>query len=316
MLNRVFTNFLLLIFLQFPLLAQNLDNFPVEWLPTSTGQAKGVQIIEHNYYTIGYNEQHEQAAWVAYELTKQELFKAANRSNDFRSDHKVDTYSADLSDYKGSGYDRGHLAPAADMSFNSDAMSESFYLSNMSPQIAEFNRGIWKNLEEQFRVWAYDLKNMYIITGPILEDGLPTIGSNQVSVPKYYYKLALHVDEKNNTYEGICFIIPNKGSSTPLKEYIVTIDALEEMTGMNFFSAVADSIEDKFEGNVNYSYWPFYSERKKNYSTKKASKDHSTKNNIVLDGRCHGKTKSGSRCKRKTNDSSGYCWQHQDQAKQ
>ncbi|OHX65238.1 DNA/RNA non-specific endonuclease [Flammeovirga pacifica] len=318
MLQKYYTYLLpfLLIFNQ-NIFAQNLDDFPIEWLPTSTGQAHNVQIIEHNYFTIGYNEDHEQAAWVAYELTKKELFKAAQRSNDFREDHNVITYSADLTDYKGSGYDRGHLAPAADMSFNTSAMSESFYLSNMSPQVAEFNRGVWKNLEEQFRVWAYDLKSLYIITGPILEDGLKTIGKNQVSVPNYYYKVALFVDEDNEIYEAICFILPNQGSSSPLKSYVVSIDSLENRTGMDLFSGIPDELEDQIEENVNLTFWPFYSERKKSKVTKNTSqtKPNSTNTVIHLDGRCHGTTKKGTRCKRKTDDESGFCWQHLNQIK-
>ena len=114
--------------------------------PTARGE-----VIEHTYYTLSYIEQHEQPEWVYYVLTGDMISGAAKRGNDFRSDPKVPTESAQLNDYKGSGYDRGHLAPAASMSINSTAMSESFYMSNMSPQEPGFNRGIWKNLEKTVR---------------------------------------------------------------------------------------------------------------------------------------------------------------------
>ena len=94
------------------------------------------QIIQHSAYTLNYDEQHEQASWVAYILTSTHIRGTFNRTNDFREDYKVKTGSASLSDYKGSGYDRGHLAPAGDMKWSSTAMSESFFMSNMSPQMA------------------------------------------------------------------------------------------------------------------------------------------------------------------------------------
>jgi endonuclease G len=90
------------------------------------------------------------------------------RKDNFRSDPKVKTGSAALSDYKGSGYDRGHLAPAADFKWSATAMSESFYMSNMSPQVPGFNRGIWKNIESTVRNWAVENDEIYIVTGPVL----------------------------------------------------------------------------------------------------------------------------------------------------
>jgi len=119
-------------------------------------------IVEHSAYSLGYNEDHDQATWVAYTLTgAQATSKLYERTDIFRDDPAVVTGSATLADYKGSGYDRGHLAPARDMTWSRTAMSESFYMSNMSPQIPGFNRGIWKQLESQVRQYAVDRGLIY-----------------------------------------------------------------------------------------------------------------------------------------------------------
>lgn len=178
-----------------------------DYLPTSTTK----QLIHHSNYSLSYSEVHEQAEWVYYELTASEASNARyKRTDNFRSDGKVKTGSASLADYKGSGYDRGHLAPAGDMAFSSTAMTESFYMSNMSPQHPSFNRGIWKQLEGLVRAWESEYSTLYIATGAILEPNLRTIGPNRVSIPRYYYKALLDYDESNGSYTAIAFILPNQ----------------------------------------------------------------------------------------------------------
>ncbi len=166
-----------------PLFSQNIE------LPHYTNDS---EIIQHTGYALKYNEQYEQAEWVAYQLTDIEVNGKYERSDNFRKDPFVSTGSATLKDYKGSGYDRGHLIPASDMKWSPDAMSSSFYMSNMSPQDPSFNRGIWKKLEEQVREWAVDNREIYVVTGPVLTNGLyQTIGVNKVAVPNHYYKVVL-----------------------------------------------------------------------------------------------------------------------------
>jgi DNA/RNA endonuclease G (NUC1) len=151
------------------------------------------------YYTgfaLLYSEEHEQAAWVAYLLTDDEVRGTIERTDDFRSDPNIDTDSASIDDYSGSGFDHGHLAPAADIKWSDIAMSESFYLSNMSPQQPGFNRGIWKRLEEWVRDQAEANGEVYIVTGPVLTDGpYEEIGPNGVDIPKRYYKVILDYKE-------------------------------------------------------------------------------------------------------------------------
>ena len=265
-------------------------------LPKTNSKDK---IITHTGYSFLYNEIHEQADWVAYELTKEETNKIYERTNKFILDPKVTTFTASDSDYKGSGYDRGHLAPASDMGWSSIAMKESFYYSNMSPQKPSFNRGIWKKLEELVRTWAVENNNLYIVTGPVLKKELESIGVNKVSVPKYYYKVIL--DFREPSIKGIGFILPNRGSKEPLNDYAVTIDSVEKFTGIDFFPSLQDKQENLIESTLCIECWSW----KNSKSTNKISN-----NKTALTTQCTGTTKKGKRCKRMTKNENGRCFQH------
>lgn len=230
--------------------AQNLYA-DFNYLPTHSYSS---EVVYHKAYALQYDEKYEQADWVAYELTKDMVEGSKyKRSNKFRADPDVKTGSANPSDYTKSGYDRGHLCPAADMSWDSVAMLESFYMSNMSPQVPGFNRGIWKRLEEEVRQWAVANKGIYVVTGPILSENPPTIGKNKVAVPNYYYKVILDYTEPE--IKGIGFVLPNKFSSKPLYYYSVTIDFVEALTGIDFFPELPDSVEEKIEGTAEKGKW-------------------------------------------------------------
>jgi endonuclease G len=216
-------------------------------------QSAGI-IIHHPHFSLAYSEEHEQAYWVFYELRAEELKGRFKRKDNFRTDASVLSGSASLSDYRASGYDRGHLAPAADMAFSEESMSTSFLMSNMSPQAPSFNRGVWKELEALFRDWALKDGSLYIVTGPVLKKGLAQIGANGVSVPELYYKIALDWDSSNQT--AIAFLLPNKKLSDNLENYIVTIDSIEEITGIDFFAALDDAQEAKFESELStFNFW-------------------------------------------------------------
>ncbi|MFR9672703.1 MAG: DNA/RNA non-specific endonuclease, partial [Rikenellaceae bacterium] len=135
------------------------------YLPHSDGE-----VVRHTYYTLSYIEEHEQAEWVAYEMTPRNAESNVTRNDSFKADPKVSTASALPTDYQGSGYDRGHLCPAASMSFDKVAMEESFYMSNMSPQAPTFNRDGWMRLEKLVRGWAAADSVIYVVTGPILSN--------------------------------------------------------------------------------------------------------------------------------------------------
>lgn len=208
------------------------------------------QILVYQGFTLQYNELHEQADWVAYRLDSLELITIVDRKDRFKSDKNIVTGSASLADYKGSGYDRGHLAPAADMRWNKQAMNESFYMSNMSPQKPAFNRGIWKELEELVRDFASVNSEIYVITGPVLKPGLPVIGENEVSVPEYYYKAIL--DLKEPDIKMIAFLLPNEECNEEISKYVITVDSLEAVTGLDFFYQLDDSTEAVFESKNGY----------------------------------------------------------------
>src|SRR5664280_2065883 len=206
--------FLLLIFLPLFLFGQ------CALLPISTTH----EVIKHTYYTLSFSKKDEQAEWVAYLLTRSMITGQSERGNNFRPDPNVPNGSAQLSDYSKSGYDRGHLCPAGDMTFSDQAMSETFYLSNMSPQVPAFNRGIWKSLETLVREWAEEDYSIYIVTGGILSESKGTIGPDKVNVPLRFYKI---IYDLKGEKKMIAFILPNEKGTGPLQSYVVTVRDVE-----------------------------------------------------------------------------------------
>ncbi len=221
-------------------------------LPTT----KRGKIVKHHYYTLSYSEDDELAEWVTYRLTVERLKRRhAKRTNWFEEDPYVSTGSAAYADYKGSGYDKGHLVPAADMAFDKTAMEETFFMSNISPQVHNFNGGIWRELEELTRDWAKMNKELYIVTGPVFKDNKGTIGrKSKVTVPGYFYKVILDLEGPEK--KAIGFVIPNEVSTRPLSDYVRTVDAVEALTGIDFFPTLDDALEDSLESHVNNRQWP------------------------------------------------------------
>ncbi len=253
-------------------------------------------VINREGYALGYSEAHEQPLWVTYELTREEVKnKKVHRSSvDFQPDPEIPTESAQLSDYRRSGYDRGHMAPAADMRWSAQAMRECFYLANICPQERAFNAGIWADLEALMRQWAVAYGAIWIVTGPIFEVGgldchasqsdarneggggyrndggwvsslrgeaeaiqneaIQTIGANKVTVPTAFYKV-VYVP---STKKGIGFLLPHRGGllrSDDLTHYAVSIDAVEVATGLDFFSALPDGEENLIESSYSLTDW-------------------------------------------------------------
>jgi endonuclease G len=278
-------------------------------------------IVSHAAYSLSYDEPCEQASWVAYLLTRERAVPHFARTNHFLPDPMVATGSADDIDYKGSGYDRGHLAPAADMGWSSTAMAESFYYSNMSPQLPGFNRGIWKRLEELVRDWAIAYDSLYVVTGPILTNGLPFIGPHHVSVPGYYYKAILRLGQHP---EGIAFVLPNQSSHSSLQTFAISIDSAESLTGIDFFSALPDRLEESVEKKMGVNDWEWRRERAVPIGNKPYDAPVTTVEEPAAPAppvktmvhtptqavQCLANTKAGRRCNRMTRDVSELCWQH------
>jgi len=233
--------FLLLLIIPFLSFGQDFE-------PTFTGQ-----LIKHSYFSLSYIEQHEQAEWVYYNLNREMINGKHKRKNNFKADSKVVTASANKSDYYKSGYDRGHLAPAADMKISETAMSESFLFSNISPQNGSFNSGGWLKLEKKVREWVLSEGEMYVVTGPILENPIKSIGSSNVTVPNSFYKI-IYSKSKNKM---IGFIMPNQKINNPLKDYVKTVDFIESITGIDFFHKLEDKREENLESDININNWKF-----------------------------------------------------------
>ena len=221
------------------------------YLPTSTTGS----VIIHNHYSLSYSEKHEQAEWVAYELKSEHLSKNEFKRPYFEIDRKVRSTSADWRNYKKSGYDRGHLCPAGDRRFSYDAFEETFKTSNVSPQNHEFNSGIWNQLEQKVRYWAKKYDGVYVVTGGILSDDLKSIGYEAVSVPKYFYKIIYDHSETNPKI--IAFLLPHQDTQKPLQDFVVSVDKIEELTGIDFFAKLNDQIEEQIERSATTKDWKF-----------------------------------------------------------
>ena len=212
------------------------------------------QTIEHAGYTVSYNRKLRNPNWVAYELTAAEVKGEEPRNGDFIPDPDVKGTQATDNDYKRSGWDRGHLAPAADMKWSEQAMKESFYLSNIAPQNNNLNRGVWKSIEELTREVADRYENVLVVTGPAFRSpkGKGTIGKNKVVIPDAFYKVLL-IDD--NGYKGIGFWCENVAGKKKLKTYARSIDEIEELTGLDFFHRLPDEIEEKVESVYDWNVW-------------------------------------------------------------
>lgn len=214
----------------------------------------GPTLLCRTAYALAHNPRHKVPDWVAYHVTRQQLFTGkVRRSNDFRADTDLPPdQRAELSDYRGSGYDRGHMAPAAVMKWSRQVMSESFLLSNIAPQVGPgFNRGIWRMLEKRVRQWAKQRGELYVITGPAYLGGRPkTLGNNGVAVPSHFYKIIFDPVR----VEAIAFLLPNKRlPSSSLPQFLTSVDRIEQVTGLDFLNKLEDRVEVLVERSVpNY----------------------------------------------------------------
>lgn len=220
-----------------------------DFFPTST---TGV-VVQREGFAFSYAEEFEQSEWVAYTLTGDDFSNRNYNRPFFIEDPKVKTHSADWRNYKKSGYDKGHLCPAGDRKSSYKAFEETFYTSNISPQRHDFNDGVWNRLEQKTRYWAKKYNGLYVITGGVLSDNLKTIGQEKVAVPNYFYKILMTKDTK----KMIGFLVPHQDSNKPLYEFVVEVDLIEKMTGIDFFPKLPDASENRLEKTSDYKEWSF-----------------------------------------------------------
>ena len=140
------------------------------------------------------------------------------------------------------------------MAWSKQAMDESFFYSNMSPQTPSFNRGVWRKLESRVRKWVVDYDSLYITTGPVLDSSLTSIG-NEVAVPDYFFKSIIGF--KDSTVNAIAFILPNEGSKKNLEDFVVSIDSLETFSGLDLNAKIEHSLQDSLEKTICFTCWNF-----------------------------------------------------------
>ena len=204
------------------------------------------QIIQRTGYTLSYDAKNKTPKWVAWELTKEETRGNEERTNEFQPDPNVIGTKVVTYDYSGSGYDRGHMAPAGDMKWSKKAMQESFYMSNICPQDHNLNTEDWNDLEMKSREWARRYGKVYIACGPIYK-GIRNeyIGDHRVKVPDAFFKVILI--NADNKQCALGFLFENEAGERPLTEYLVSVDSIEKLTGLDFFSALPDETENRLE---------------------------------------------------------------------
>ena len=205
------------------------------------------QIIQRTGYTLAYDTRTKTPQWVAWELTKEETRGKEERTNEFLPDPDVIGTQVVTRDYSGSGYDRGHMAPAGDMKWSKQAMQESFYMSNICPQDHNLNTEDWNDLEMKSREWARRYGKVHIVCGPIYNGSRRTeyIGTHRVKVPDAFFK-AILIQSSQKSY-ALGFLFKNEAGERPLTEYLVSVDQLEKITGIDFFPALSDELEKKLE---------------------------------------------------------------------
>ena len=209
--------------------------------------------IQHSYYSLSYSSTHRQAEFVYYFLPPSHIGGGQERTDDFRADPKVKSNPVKGTDYQGSGYDRGHLCPAGDMTINRTAMSETFFMSNMSPMVASFNRGIWSKVEDWVRDAALANGGLYVVTGPILSSSCGSV-KQSITVPCSYYKIVFTGGTKPKM---LGFILSNAGASGSLTRFVVSVDEIEKKTGLDFFPQLDNVIEQQLESRASLSGWSF-----------------------------------------------------------
>ncbi|MBD5258489.1 MAG: DNA/RNA non-specific endonuclease [Barnesiella sp.] len=211
------------------------------------------EIINYKGMTVSFNPDLHIPNWVAWELTAEEAAGTESRADKFYNDPEVKGCPYP-EDYRNSGYDRGHMAPAGDMKWDKRAMEETFCLTNILPQDGSLNRGTWKNIEEKCRARAARDSAVIIVCGPVLTEApREYIGNSRVAVPQRLFKVIL--SPWAETPQAIGFLMDNGPVKGGMQAVAVTVDEIEALTGHDFFSALPDSLENALESKVNFTRW-------------------------------------------------------------
>ncbi len=219
-------------------------------------------LIPHSAYTVGYNADWKIPNWVAYVLTGTHLNgQQCSRNDCFKTDPQLSKLKVvansriSNADYNKSGYDRGHMAPAADMRWDTNIMIESFFMTNICPQAPSLNRIYWENLEETTRFWAKKYDSIYVVCGPIISNPTNCFSKKNIVIPAAFFKALLRHDKSG--WHAIAFILDNFNEIQHFSEHAISIDNLELLTGLDFFYNLPDDIENKVEASFSLNDWPY-----------------------------------------------------------
>lgn len=230
-----------------------VDKTKHDLLNVKTNAGVPSQVKDYEGFRVSFNRENLTPNWVSWELLGTETEGLQSRYNKFWQDSEIDG-CPDTSDYTRSGYDRGHLCPAADQKWSEQSMIDCFTMANMAPQSNALNTGAWKTLENKERQWAQRDSAIVIVAGPIYE---PTdkerIGRAGVRVPSAFYKvmIAPYLDKPR----GIAFVYPNMSAPGNMENYVMTIDDVEKLTGFDFFYELPDEIENEIESVSSFREW-------------------------------------------------------------
>lgn len=219
-------------------------------------------------YSVEWDTKKRSQRWSCYQMTASNRVSKTSRyysdTNQYPYDPelKVNEYFS-YDPFRGSGYDHGHICPSADRLYSKDANYQTFYLTNMQPQYHVFNAGIWEIMEGKLRSWIHQSSNtkdtLFVCKGGTIDsvetaggvkDPILTTLKNGLIVPKYFF-MALLYKSKNGSYKALAFWVEHKNedhSNDPLSKYVINIDELERLTGIDFFCNLPDDIENEVEG--------------------------------------------------------------------
>jgi endonuclease G len=247
-------------------LAQCIDLLQVPGFPLAK---KSLEIVKHSGYAIGFDCENKMPAWTFHVVTPDITFGNVSRTNDFRPDTTISCGSSDERDYftrelrkdsteifKGFGFDRGHLVPSADFKWSPIGLSETYFYSNMTPQRPQFNRESWAEIEGLVRkIVDAEKKTLYVLTAPIITESLKTVENSvhQIKIPDWHYKVV--ADLSMDSPRGMAFLMPNRKCENRPSAYVVSIDSIEKLTGLDFFPNLSDSMELKIESRADFNDW-------------------------------------------------------------
>jgi endonuclease G len=230
------------------------DRYTFAGLPEAN---RPLKILKNKGYIVGYDEARQNPAWVAYRLEYEADAGTVKRPHGFKTDRRT-IARVRHQDYTNTGYDRGHMAPnyAIGRAHGAKAQIETFWMSNIVPQLPELNRGPWKALEQRIaNDYLQHYRELWVITGPIFGDQSPRLDSG-VAVPSSFFKILVDVVEPGNV-RVLTFTMPQQVKDDNLRDYLTSVDAIEAKTGLDFFSSLNDQHEKRLESRPAKRLWSF-----------------------------------------------------------